>query len=204
MGQVLLRQRKPSPQLSATQINNSKRTKRQRPSSWCKLVASALVPCILGVFTIVFTLQQQELSKQQQEQERWHQLDSQQQTSFDTYINDVSNYLAQKSTMHAAIDKTSLLYIRTKTLTALRILDAERKKYVLLFLYESGLIRDFYLDLRGADLSNVRLIGPYTLDNLYLPDVFLSNAMFVDCHLTNATFDRSTMNNTQFIRSKLN
>ncbi|UJR19683.1 hypothetical protein I4U23_022817 [Adineta vaga] len=203
MGQILLRHWKSSSESSVSQSNDHKSNVRRKPSGWCKLAISALVPCILGIFTIVFTLQQQELSKQQQEQERWHQLDSQQQTSFGTYINDVSNYLAQQLNVHTGFDKTSLLYIRTKTLTVLRILNAERRKYVLLFLYESGLIRDFHLDLRGADLSNVQLIGPYKLDNLYLPGVFWSNAMFVDCQLTNATFDRSIMNNTHFIRSKL-
>ncbi|CAF1157953.1 unnamed protein product [Rotaria sp. Silwood1] len=176
---------------------------RRKPLSWCKLIISALIPCVLGIFTILFTLQQQDLSKQQQQQERWHQLDSQRQTSFNAYIDDISKFLAQEMAIHPVIDKTSLLYIRTKTLTVLRTLDAERKKYVLLFLYESGLIRNSGLDLRGADLNNVQLIGPYKLDNLYLPDVFLSNVTFVDCHLKNATFDRSVMNNARFIRSTL-
>ena len=170
--------------------------------AWCKLLISALVPCLLGVFTIMFTLQQQDLSKQQQEQERWHKLDAQHQTSFNAYIDDISKFLTQKSNMTPVLEQT-LLYVRTKTLTVLRTLDTERKKFVVLFLYESGFIRDSGLDLRGADLNNVQLVGPYKLDKLYLPGVFWSNATFIDCNLNNATFDRSLMNNAHFIRSSL-
>jgi uncharacterized protein YjbI with pentapeptide repeats len=163
---------------------------------------SALVPCHLGVSTIIFTFQQQDLSKQQQEQDRWHQFDSQRQTSFNAYIDDISRFLTQKSNTTPVPEQT-FLYARTKTFTALRTLDSERKKFVVLFLYESGFLRDPGLDLLGADLNNVQLIGPYKLDRLYLPGVFWSNATFVDCHLNNATFDRSVMNNAHFIQSTL-
>ncbi|CAF4596236.1 unnamed protein product [Rotaria socialis] len=181
---------------------HEKKILRKRPG-WCKIVISTLIPCILGIFTIIFTLQQQNLSKQQQAQQHWHQLDSQRQQSFTTYIDDISEHLTQPSGIDPVTNKTSLLYIRTKTLTVLRTLDVERKKYVVLFLYESGLIRDSRLDLSGADLNNVQLIGPYILNNLTLAGVFWSNATFVDCHLKNAIFDRSVMNNAHFIRSTL-
>ncbi|CAF1334146.1 unnamed protein product [Rotaria magnacalcarata] len=181
---------------------HEKKILQKRPG-WCKIVISTLIPCILGIFTIIFTLQQQQLSKQQQDQQHWHQLDSQRQQSFTTYIDDISEYLTQSSGIDPVTNKTSLLYIRTKTLTVLRTLDVERKKYVVLFLYESGLIRDSRLDLSGADLNYVQLIGPYILNNLTLPGVFWSNATFVNCHLKNAIFDRSVMNNAHFIRSTL-
>ncbi|CAF2609987.1 unnamed protein product [Rotaria sp. Silwood2] len=200
---MLFRQWKPSFQLPISQMDSYETNSRRKSLGWCKLVISALIPCVLGIFTIIFTLQQQDLSKQQQEQERWHQLDSQRQTSFKAYIDDISKLLKQQSTMSPMIEKISLLYIRTKTLTVLRTLDVERKKYVILFLYESGLIQDSSLDLRGADLNNVQLIGPYKLEKLNLPGVFWSNATFVECDLKNATFDQSVMNNARFIRSTL-
>lgn len=144
-----------------------------------------------------------DLSKQQRDQDQWHQLYSQRQTLFNAYIDDTSKFLTKQSINHSTIDKTALLYIRTKTLTVLRTLDIQRKRYIVLFLYENGLIREHGLDLRDADLNNVQLIGPYRLDHLYLPGVHWSKATFIDCHLKNATFDRSTMNNARFIRSTL-
>ncbi len=96
-----------------------------------------------------------------------------------------------------------LLYVRTKTLTALRNLNAERKKHILLFLYESGFLQGSRLDLSGAELDDVQLVGPYKLDRLHLPDVFWRNALFVDCRLIRATFDHSRMHNACFINSTL-
>ncbi len=54
-----------------------------------------------------------------------------------------------------------LLQIRVKTLTVLHHVDINRKRDIILFLYESRLLRsDIYrLDLTGADLSDMQFIG---------------------------------------------
>lgn len=132
----------------------------RKRSGWCKLTISAMIPCVLGIFTIIFTLQQRDLSNRQRQQDRWQQLDSQREELFNSYINDISKFLMQESNNHSTINSNGLIYIRTKTLTILRTLDSERKKYIVLFLYVNGLIHDHGLDLRDADLNNVQLIGP--------------------------------------------
>ncbi|UJR19876.1 hypothetical protein I4U23_023009 [Adineta vaga] len=86
---------------------------------------------------------------------------------------------------------------------ALRTLNSERKKYVILFLYESGLLDGSGLDLNGVDLNDVQFIGPYKLSHLYLPNVFLKNALFLKCHLYKAVFTQSYMTNASFIDSSL-
>ena len=198
-----MRKWKPSSELPTSSAHSDWIKYRRKPLNWCKLINSALVPCVLGVFTIVYTLQQQELSNQREKQELSHQLDSYRQILFKAYIDDISKLLAKESNNQTLTDRISLAYIRTRTLTILRTLDADRKKYIVLFLYESGLIRSTSLDLRGADLNNIELVGPYNLENLYLPGVSWWNATFVDCQLKRANFDQSVMNNGRFIRSNL-
>jgi uncharacterized protein YjbI with pentapeptide repeats len=184
-------------------LNSSIRTTRHRNIlGWCKLLFSGLVPVVIGVFTITFSIQQQSLSMKQREQELQNQVDAQQQSLFVTYIDEISHHLLSLSDNNTTQSRL-LLHIRTKTLTTLRNLDVTRKKYIILFLYESQLLRHNSLDLSGADLNNVQLIGPYKLDYLYLPDVFWSNAVFINCRLTNATFNRSYMDNARFINSTL-
>jgi uncharacterized protein YjbI with pentapeptide repeats len=186
----------------ATQSNPVSVRGNRKMLDCCRLVFSALVPCLVGIFTIIFTLQQQLLSNRQREQDQQNQLDAQRQTLFDAYIDDISNLLLQTLGTNRSDDKF-LLYARTKTLNALRNLNPERKKHILLFLYESRLLQTPGLDLRGADFNDVQLIGPYQLDYLHLPGVFWSNALFVDCSLTSAIFNQSHMINARFINTAL-
>lgn len=158
--------------------HNTTVRKNQKMAKWCKVVGSALIPCVLGVFTIIFTVQQQSLSRIQHTLDQQHQLNAQRQTLFDASINDISNLLLRTSDTNRTRDENFFLYVRTKTLTALRNLNAERKKYILLFLYESGFLRNSNLDLSGADFNDIQLIGPYKIDGLYLPNVSWSNALF--------------------------
>ncbi|CAF3847480.1 unnamed protein product [Adineta steineri] len=181
-------------------LNFIKKNDKHNNTNWCKLFLSALIPCILGIFTIVFTVQQQVLSQQQHEIDRQNQRDAQRETAFNAYINDISNLLL--NTNHT--NKTNFfLYIRTKTLTVLRSLNPERKKYIILFLYESGLLQGTGLDLSGAEFDNVELIGPYKLDGLYLPNASWKNALIVNCSLKKAVFTQSRMPNARFINSLL-
>ena len=189
--------------LMTKQSRVSQRAARHNRKVWRQLIASALVPFVLGIFTVVFTIQQQSLSKQQHEIDRRNQRDAQQQVTFDTYINDISNLLLHSVETNETHRAKIRLYVRTKTLTALRNLNAARKKYIILFLYESGLLQNKNLDLSGADLNDVQLIGPYKLDRLYLPGVSWRNALFVKCNLIEAVFNQSHMDNAQFIQSFL-
>ncbi|CAF1090495.1 unnamed protein product [Adineta steineri] len=181
-------------------LNFIKKNDKHNNTNWCKLFLSALIPCILGTFTIVFTVQQQVLSQQQHEIDRQNQRDAQRETAFNAYINDISNLLLHTNHTNKTI---FFLYIRTKTLTVLRSLNPERKKYIILFLYESGLLQGTGLDLSGAELDNVELIGPYKLDGLYLPSTSWENALIVNCSLKKAVFRQSRMPNARFINSLL-
>lgn len=71
------------------------------------------------------------------------------------YINDISQY-RDEYFQNLTNDPQRLLYIRTKTLTALRKLDHERKKQILLFLKRSSLLlEDDQSLLNGANFNGM-------------------------------------------------
>jgi uncharacterized protein YjbI with pentapeptide repeats len=186
---------------------------------WLKLILAASIPLMIGVFTITTTLLQQKLSRQQREQDKYESSllreqsnrladNLQKETILVSYLNDVSNLLMKEN--HTKI----LIHIRTKTLTSLRQLDSERKRYLLLFLYESELIHQYpdqqistLLKINKADFNSIQFNG--TNDNkctflrMYLYDVYLSNSSFIDCYIDRSNFSYSTMYNALFYKGLL-
>jgi uncharacterized protein YjbI with pentapeptide repeats len=186
---------------------------------WLKLMLTALIPLMIGVFTIVSTLLQYKLSSQQRNQDKSDSLlfrqqserhaDSlQKETVLVTYLNDVSKLLMLEN------ETKIFVHIRTKTLTSLRQIDSERRKNLLLFLYESELIYQkpeqqisSLLKLDGADFNGIHF--EHTIENhcsftrLYLHNVYLSNSTFIKCYIDRANFSRSVMYNVMFCESML-
>ena len=84
-------------------------------------------------------------------------------------------------------------------------IDAQRKRDIILFLYENKLIHaesDFKVDLRGADLNGVRFAKSSALscelDSLYLPSINAENIIFDECTLHKAVFQDSEMSGATF------
>ncbi|CAF4783154.1 unnamed protein product [Rotaria sp. Silwood1] len=177
---------------------------------------------MIGVFTVVTTVLQQKLSYQQREQDKedarlFRQQSERQadnlriETVFDNYVNDVSELLTVKN------QTQNLVHIRTKTLTSLRQLDAERKQHLFLFLYESGLIYHHHMEpissllrVNFANFNDIFFKGTIEIQcsfpRLYLHEVYLSNSSFIDCYIDRANFSnaimyKATFFNTLIIRS---
>jgi uncharacterized protein YjbI with pentapeptide repeats len=174
---------------------------------------------MIGVFTIVTTLLQQKSSNQQREQDKLDALllreqsdrlaDSlQKESALVNYLNDISSLLMSQN--HTKV----LTHIRTKTLTNLRQLDADRKRYLLLYLYESELL--YYdpeqrnssgLKISGADFNGIHFVGTKynkcSFLRFQLFDVYLSNSSFTDCYIDRSNFSHSKMSNTKFIKGVL-
>ncbi len=232
------------------QSEPGRRTKRCL--DWTKLILSAWLPLVLGIFTIVYTVQQYDISKQNREQDlaiananreqdlaiananREQDLnisnanreqdrdiaeairiqDQQQvdelriQTIYDKYINDISALvLNMKSNVS---HENLLIQIRAKTLNALRQLDVERKRNIILFLYESSLIKrnsNLEVNIAEADLRDVKFIDSSafscTFALLAFRNVLADNITFNLCKLDDVVFDGSTMNDGQFFNSNL-
>jgi uncharacterized protein YjbI with pentapeptide repeats len=186
---------------------------------WIKIFLSALIPLMIGVFTIVTTLQEQKLSTLQREHDKREALLLRQQSEhqannlhkeniYTIYLDDVSKLLISDN------EKSSLMQIRAKTLATLRQLDSERKKHLLLFLYETELIYrplektiSSLLNVNDADFSGVYFQGTTETScsfmYLYLHRVYLSNSSFIDCYIDRSNFSASSMYRTNFFKARL-
>ena len=183
-----------------------------------KLFLSALVPFMIGLFTIITTIQQQNFSSLQREQDKHDALLLRQQSElqadhlnkekvFATYLDDVSKLFTEDT------DRNTLMKIRAKTLASLRQLDTERRKHLLLFLYDSELIYrspekkiSSMLKVDEADFNGVHFQGTIhtscSLRLLYLPKAYLSNASFINCFVDGATFSSAIMHKTVFTKTR--
>jgi uncharacterized protein YjbI with pentapeptide repeats len=175
---------------------------------------SALLPLIIGIFTIIYTIQQNNIDIRHREQDLaiatdiriqdQRQADELRiQTVYDKYINDISMRLLDKD--FNASNKNLLIHIRAKTLDTLRQLDVERKRNVILFLYEICLLQRNcrpQLSLSEADLRDVKFIDSAafscTFKLLVLHNVLANNMSFYMCNLNEAVFDGSAMNYSRF------
>ena len=90
----------------------------------------------------------------------------------------------------------SVLQIEIQTITVLRHLDTARKKDVIDFLYQNGLIRHdrpFNIKLHEADLSGIQFRkssrGFCSFQNISLKGIYAENMVFEDCVLFGAVFD---------------
>lgn len=186
---------------------------------WTKLLLSALVPLMIGVFTVINTLQENKLSILQREQDREearllrqhseHQADNlHKENVYAIYLDDVSQLLMSNE------EGSSLMLIRAKTLSSLRQLDSERKKHLFLFLYDTELIYQLpgkpvssILDVTDADFSGIYFQGTTEAScsfiYLDLHHVYLSNASFIDCYIDRSHFNDSIMYKTNFYKSRL-
>ena len=186
---------------------------------WTKILLSALVPFMIGVFTVITTLQQNKLSALQREQDKEearllrqhseHQADNlHKENVYAVYLDEVSQLLMSNE------EKSSLMQIRAKTLATLRQLDSERKKHLFLFLYDTELIYEppgkpvsSLLDVTGADLSGIYFQGTTETScsfiYLDLHHAYFSNASFINCYIDFSHFTDSIMHKTNFFKVRL-
>nr|AEN94407.1 pentapeptide repeat family protein [Adineta vaga] len=198
--------------------NSVQMAKKLNRLTLVKLFFSALIPLTIGLFTVITTIQQQKSATAQREQDKQDALLLRQQSDlqaenlhkekvYATYLDDVSELFTMNNS------KDTLMKIRAKTLATLRQLDMDRKKHLLLFLYDSELIYhspektiSSVLRVDEADLNGVYFRG--TVDAscsfmyLYLHYVYLSNASFINCFIDRSNFSFSIMYKTVFTKTR--
>ncbi|CAF1282478.1 unnamed protein product, partial [Didymodactylos carnosus] len=139
---------------------------------WLQLFSSMLVPLMIGVFTIVTTVQQRETNRQQhlsdrqiaqlqREQDMHVASEQRNETVFTMYIKEMFDLLQQSNSTSINSEMTQNL-IRIKTVTALRQLDSSRKLFLIQFLYVSHLIGVPTIsqsDEEGEQLKEIDLAG---------------------------------------------
>lgn len=123
---------------------------------------------------------------QQSELERELTNDSQQETALQQYIDKMSELLLKEHLGELKPEYEGVRMIaRVRTLTLLPRLDSNRKRSVLQFLQESGLIykNKSIVDLSGADLSKIYLRGA-KLINVDLSGANLKGTNLIEADLT--------------------
>jgi uncharacterized protein YjbI with pentapeptide repeats len=191
--------------------------------TWSNLALGALIPLMIGIGTVVITLQQQKNEDRRRDQDqhianRMREQDQQQadnlhyQNVYSRYIIDISNAIfKQQSYTETFVDnRTRFDYIRSQTLTALVDLDCQRKTWLFEFLHENqllpSLLQSTSLKLQGANLSCITLKSTnsktYEFYGLELPSVDLENASFINCNFRDGSnFNGSSMENIKFTQS---
>jgi len=180
-------------------------SKKSRCVPWMKLILGVIPSLVFGVFTVVFTLQQNAFSQATRQLEQQQEIQQRRQSVFDNCIDVISDLLV--SPHFNRTDIRHLRPIREKVLTTLRQIDVRQKRDIIFFLYTNELIQtdiplEYRLDLRGADLNNVQFIKSSTIRcdfiDLSLRGVLASNIVFSGCNLQSADFGESMMDGSLF------
>ena len=168
-----------------------------------KLSLAALPTVVFGIFTIVFTLQQDASARATRLQDQKQADETNHRIIFKEYIDGIKELLLDEH-FQENMNK-SLLLARVQTLTVLRHLDGHRKRDVILFLYENGLLRHDHppnVDLRGANLNGMKFIRSSTeacdFRYLYLPGIYAESIAFDGCFLDEAVFDNASLVGARF------
>src|SRR6266516_4333272 len=135
------------------------RTEEYQPGKglwdWLQLLGVLAIPVVVGLGAAWYTVQQGKVSDREN-------TDNQRETALQAYIDKMSELLLHEKLRDSAEEDEIRKIARVRTLTILPRLDANRKRSVLQFLYESGLIDNgkwCIVDLDGANLCGANLSG---------------------------------------------
>ena len=159
------------PYMPPTKDNNFQRGKTLW--DWLQLLIIPVVLAVAGFWlnqiqksreeeaTDKRTIAEQEAAEKRAQTEREIASDYQREAALQAYIDKMSELLLEKRLRGSAEDDEVRKIARVRTLRVLPRLDKERKRSVLQFLHESGLIEKGkrIIDLSGADLSGANLSG---------------------------------------------
>jgi uncharacterized protein YjbI with pentapeptide repeats len=152
---------------------------KRTPWDWVDLL---IVPVVLALGGYLFTRSETRRTQEIADEQR-------QDDTLQAYLDGMAQLLADKERpLHRARPDDNLsVGARARTLTALSRLDNSRKRNVLQFLYEAGLITTnrVVLDLRGAALNGADLRG-----------ADLSGANLRKANLRGATLSEATLSGT--------
>ncbi len=143
---------------------------------WLQLISALAIPLVVGFGAVWFTTRQGKVAVAENK-------DNQRETALQSYIDKMSELLLHEKLRDSADEEVRKL-ARVRTLTILPRLDADRKRSVLQFLYDSRLIDidKCIIDMSGAKMSGINLSGTQ-LSGAYLKYADMSGA-----NLTRAAF----------------
>ncbi len=161
------------------------------------LLGVLAIPAVVGLGAAWYTAQQGKMSDRENK-------DNQREAALQAYIDNISELLLGKNMRESAENHEVRNIARVRTLTILSRLDDVRKRTVLQFLHESGLIEkgksiiDLYgADLRQADLGGAAPLSSASLDYSHLEGANLSFADLRGVDLRGADLGRANLEGTQ-------
>ncbi len=164
---------------------------------WLNLLGVLAIPVVVGLGTLWFTSQQGKVNNAVSR-------DSQNETALQAYIDKMSELLLEKKLRESAEDDEVRKIARVRTLTVLSRLDVRRKKSVLQFLYESGLIdkNKCIVNLHDANLRGVFLYRA-NLNEANLGGVFLGEAILTGAEMYRANLGGAKLPGAEMRGAKL-
>jgi uncharacterized protein YjbI with pentapeptide repeats len=173
---------------------------------WLQLLGVLAIPIVVVGATILFGWWQGQLAQQQHDADQRQALDQQRATILQTYIDNIQELLLNHNLLGDSpmpkndADNVKIQEVqelaRSRTLTALRGLDPERKGLLVQFIYDARLIgfldnknklHDPVIGLYKADISRANLSGAI------LNDAILLGANLSDANLSDADFSRADL-----------
>ncbi len=168
-------------------------TPRKTLWDWLDLL---IVPVVLG-FGGYFFDRSRKRSQQEVESDR------QRQQILEKYIDTISELILEGHLIGATETDIARDLARTRTLTALRLLDGARKAQLLQFLYEANLIQSPpVIELNGADFSDANL-DEAVLVRAELRGVYFKRATIRRANLASAVLSGSDFSHANFSYSNL-
>ena len=167
---------------------------------WLQLL---IIPAVLAVggylFNLTVSRNEQNNTQLRDQTERDIASDNQREDALQAYIDKMSELLLRDKLRDSTEDDEVRKIARVRTLTVLPRLDKERKRSVLQFLHESGLIKKdkTIIDLREADLRKARL------DIINQPGANLSGATLMEADLSGANLESSNLSRAKLIKADL-
>ncbi len=148
------------------------------------------------------------LNKSQKKSEQQIETDRQRQKTLEDYFDCMTNLLLKEHLRDVSQNQESRGIARTRTLTVLGVLDADRKSQVIQFLYESGLIsKNPFVQLYGADLRGAKLtwaaLRGCELRGVYFNKAQLSEANLEDADLRGSDFSMADLTATNMTNANL-
>jgi uncharacterized protein YjbI with pentapeptide repeats len=161
-----------------------------------------LIPFILALAAYVLNRSERQAERERAEEtaklERKIATDRQQELALQTYLDKMTDLLLREK-LRTSMNNEARNMATIRTITLLRGLDANRRKFVLLFLKGSGLINlNPIIDLQGADLSDI------DTESADLSAAKLSGVNLDRSNLSKANLERADLSNTQLVAAQLN
>jgi uncharacterized protein YjbI with pentapeptide repeats len=165
-------------------------------------------PLIAAVIALggVGTAQMVSIALEQQRTQEARDLETQRvrEAALQNYFENVGELLIEKPLHRARPGDNLSTVVRAQTLSVLEGLDPDRKRILLLFLYESGLIyeRKLVVSLVAANLRDINLRGA-NLEDIHLRKAILSSANLSEASLNRANLSRTNLRWANLSRTNL-